>query len=215
MLKNLRRTSLLCLVVLASMFALPFLQGCGGGGSSTTPPVQPALAVTTSSLAAGTIGVAYSTSLVATGGSGAGYSWTVSSGSLPGGLTLSSAGCYLRNAGGGGQLHLHGQSHRLRRSYGDGQPFPDHRRRGSAGACNYDQHAPSRNGSGRLLDNPCGHRWKRHRVYLDRLVRISACGAGALLRRRTLRHTNGFRQLHVLRPKSRTPPRTPRRPAFL
>ncbi|HUB34355.1 MAG TPA: putative Ig domain-containing protein, partial [Bryobacteraceae bacterium] len=51
----------------------------------------PPLTITTSSLASGTIGVAYSASLSATGGSG-GYSWSVTSGSLPGGLSLSSSG---------------------------------------------------------------------------------------------------------------------------
>ena len=49
------------------------------------------LTVTTSSLANGTVGVAYSQPLVASGGAG-GYAWSVASGSLPGGLSLSAAG---------------------------------------------------------------------------------------------------------------------------
>lgn len=56
-----------------------------------TITVNPAPAVTTSTLPAGTVGVAYSTTLTATGGSGT-PTWTVNSGTLPTGLTLSSAG---------------------------------------------------------------------------------------------------------------------------
>jgi len=49
------------------------------------------LKITTSGLAAGTTGAAYSQSLSASGGTPA-YSWTLGSGSLPKGLTLTSAG---------------------------------------------------------------------------------------------------------------------------
>ncbi|HVA09837.1 MAG TPA: G1 family glutamic endopeptidase [Acidimicrobiales bacterium] len=49
------------------------------------------LAITTSSLPSATVGTAYSASLTATGGTPP-YSWTVTSGSLPTGLSLSSAG---------------------------------------------------------------------------------------------------------------------------
>jgi hypothetical protein len=51
----------------------------------------PALVITTTALPSGTIGVAYSQALAATGGAG-GNSWTVSAGALPAGLTLSAAG---------------------------------------------------------------------------------------------------------------------------
>ncbi len=51
----------------------------------------PQLTITTSTLSTGTSGANYSGSLSATGGT-PGYTWTVSSGSLPAGLTLSSAG---------------------------------------------------------------------------------------------------------------------------
>ncbi|HTW46492.1 MAG TPA: putative Ig domain-containing protein [Acidobacteriaceae bacterium] len=51
-----------------------------------------ALAISTSSLPDGVVGSAYSQTLSATGGSGAGYAWTISAGTLPSGLTLSSAG---------------------------------------------------------------------------------------------------------------------------
>jgi formylglycine-generating enzyme required for sulfatase activity len=50
------------------------------------------LSVSTSSLPGAVNGVAYSQSLAATGGSGSGYAWSVSAGSLPNGITLSSAG---------------------------------------------------------------------------------------------------------------------------
>jgi hypothetical protein len=54
---------------------------------STPPP----LSITTGSLAGGTVGVAYNAALTATGGTTP-YSWSVASGTLPTGLTLSSAG---------------------------------------------------------------------------------------------------------------------------
>jgi hypothetical protein len=61
---------------------------CGGGGSN--PPSNP-LSVTTTSLSQGQVSVAYTGTLSATGGT-APYSWTVKSGSLPAGLSLSTAG---------------------------------------------------------------------------------------------------------------------------
>jgi hypothetical protein len=60
---------------------------CGttfGGGSTT-------LTVTTSSLPNGTVGTPYSQALAASGGTG-GYTWSITSGSLPDGLSLSSGG---------------------------------------------------------------------------------------------------------------------------
>lgn len=69
------------------------LQGCGGGGNpgsgSSSPP---ALSVATSSLADATVGAPYTASLSASGGSATGYSWKVSSGSLPAGLSLTASG---------------------------------------------------------------------------------------------------------------------------
>ncbi len=53
--------------------------------------VGAALTVTTSSLPSGTIGTAYSSQLTASGGTGP-FSWAITSGTLPAGLTLSSAG---------------------------------------------------------------------------------------------------------------------------
>lgn len=59
----------------------------------TPPPstLQAPLAVSTTSLADGTVGSAYSLSLNATGGT-APYTWAVSTGALPAGLNLSAAG---------------------------------------------------------------------------------------------------------------------------
>src|SRR5882762_1751824 len=60
--------------------------------SSPPPPSPPAApAITTSTLASGTVGVAYNSALTATGGTTP-YSWSIASGTLPTVLTLSSAG---------------------------------------------------------------------------------------------------------------------------
>lgn len=59
--------------------------------SSFVLQVSPALAVTTTSLPSATVGVSYSQTLSASGGTQP-YSWAVTSGSLPVGLSLSSAG---------------------------------------------------------------------------------------------------------------------------
>jgi len=53
--------------------------------------INPVLNITTSSLPAWTVGVVYSQTLVATGGT-APFSWTIASGTLPSGLSLSSVG---------------------------------------------------------------------------------------------------------------------------
>ena len=58
---------------------------------SYTVTVEPTLAITTTSLPAANIGVSYTASLVATGGVSP-YTWAVTTGNLPAGLTLSSAG---------------------------------------------------------------------------------------------------------------------------
>ncbi len=50
-----------------------------------------ALTVTTSSLPGGTVGISYSQTLAASGGSG-GYTWSLTSGALPAGLALSASG---------------------------------------------------------------------------------------------------------------------------
>ena len=70
--------------------------GAQGGAASATQKlsltINPiALTITTTSLADGIAGTAYSASLAASGGTGT-ISWSVTTGSLPGGLTLSGSG---------------------------------------------------------------------------------------------------------------------------
>ena len=76
-----------------TMICCLLLTACGGGGSnsgggggSSNPPV-----ISTSSLPGGTVGTAYSATLSATSGTPP-YSWSITSGALPAGLTLNSAG---------------------------------------------------------------------------------------------------------------------------
>jgi hypothetical protein len=83
----------------------------GGAGAPTptptpppaprpTPPPQPALQVTTTSLQQATAGTPYSAALAASGGSG--YSWSVTGGSLPSGLTLGADGALTGTPANGG-----------------------------------------------------------------------------------------------------------------
>jgi putative Ig domain-containing protein len=73
------------------------LADCGGGSSAPAPATNPsppppaALSITTTALANGQVGVAYSATLAASGGTSP-YKWSLSSGTLPAGLTLSAAG---------------------------------------------------------------------------------------------------------------------------
>src|ERR1700685_1257607 len=78
------------LMALHCGFALCPLQGCGGGSSASSTSTP--LAVTARSLAEGTATAPYSATLTATGGTGSGYAWSVSTGVLPGGVTLASSG---------------------------------------------------------------------------------------------------------------------------
>jgi len=66
----------------------PVLTTSGTFSLSITPPP---LTITAGSLPAGTVGVLYSQTLAATGGSPP-YTWQVSGGTLPGGLTIASSG---------------------------------------------------------------------------------------------------------------------------
>jgi hypothetical protein len=68
-------------------FITAFLTGCGGG-SSSTPSTSPS--ITTTSVPNATTNTAYTASVTATGGTGP-FTWSVSSGSLPTGLSLSSS----------------------------------------------------------------------------------------------------------------------------
>lgn len=72
------------------------LAGCGvewfpDNPAPTTTTNTSGLAVATTSLPNATVGTAYSQTLAATGGTTP-YTWTTTSGSLPAGLTLSTAG---------------------------------------------------------------------------------------------------------------------------
>ncbi len=71
-------------------FALVLLlAGCGGNSSNSAPP--PPLAITTQTLASASVAYPYIAALGATGGV-LPYKWTVMSGTLPTGLTLTTAG---------------------------------------------------------------------------------------------------------------------------
>jgi hypothetical protein len=59
------------------------------GTATITVPAKPA--ITTGALAAGTVGTAYSATMAASGGIGP-YTWSITSGTLPAGLTMNSAG---------------------------------------------------------------------------------------------------------------------------
>lgn len=63
----------------------------GGSAQQTVTVVSPPLAVSTTSLPAATVGATYSQSLSGTGGVPP-YTWTISGGALPTGLTMSSSG---------------------------------------------------------------------------------------------------------------------------
>jgi hypothetical protein len=64
---------------------------CSGSRAYTLAPVCPTITVSPTSLANGTIGIAYSQTITASGGTSP-YVWTTPSGTWPAGLTLSSAG---------------------------------------------------------------------------------------------------------------------------
>jgi uncharacterized repeat protein (TIGR01451 family) len=65
--------------------------GCAGTVNLTLAVTCPAITVTPAALSGGTVGTAYSETMSATGGVGP-YTFAVTTGSLPGGLTLSGAG---------------------------------------------------------------------------------------------------------------------------
>uniref|UniRef100_UPI0037C5313D GEVED domain-containing protein n=1 Tax=Prosthecobacter sp. TaxID=1965333 RepID=UPI0037C5313D len=62
--------------------------GCAGTLSYTVTPVCPAVSITQSSLAQGNVGTSYSQTLNASGGVSPYGTWTITSGTLPAGLTL-------------------------------------------------------------------------------------------------------------------------------
>ncbi len=75
----------------SSTYTLSCTTPSGTQTGSATLTVVPALSVSTTSLASGQVGTAYSVSLAATGGVGP-YTWSVTGGTLPAGLTVSSGG---------------------------------------------------------------------------------------------------------------------------
>jgi Putative Ig domain/Right handed beta helix region len=80
-------------VTVCCAFCATVLSGCAGAVSSASktttspPPPNPALQITTSALPNGTVSQAYSATVAATGGTSP-YTWTLSAGALPVGLTL-------------------------------------------------------------------------------------------------------------------------------
>lgn len=79
-----------CAVVLGVLMACVQVGGCGGGSSTSK-----ILTVATTTLPNGTVGVPYSATLQATGGTSP-YTWSqTSGGAMPGGITLSSAGVFV------------------------------------------------------------------------------------------------------------------------
>jgi len=81
------------LVIVAACLAV-VLPGCGKG---TVPITVTALSVATTTLPTAVINKAYSTTLTANGGLGP-YTWTIITGSLPNGITMSSAGVFSGSA---------------------------------------------------------------------------------------------------------------------
>jgi len=78
------------ILAFVTVFAL-LLHGCGGGGGATLPPRPDPVSILTSTLPNGQVGTPYSATLAATGGT-APYTWSLTSGTLPAGLSLGSTG---------------------------------------------------------------------------------------------------------------------------
>lgn len=79
------RSSRILALSLAFLISV-FLAACGGGGGGSKTPTQP-LGITSSVLPQATVNVPYTFIVQASGGSGT-YTWSVSSGTLPPGLTF-------------------------------------------------------------------------------------------------------------------------------
>ena len=82
------RSSSRILALFSALILGVFLAACGGGGKTPPPPPGP-LTVTTSTTTQATVNVPYSFYLMGSGGTGS-YTWAISGGSLPTGLTLNS-----------------------------------------------------------------------------------------------------------------------------
>jgi subtilase family protein/putative Ig domain-containing protein len=74
-----------------STYTMKCTNAAGNATESVALVVQAALSVTTTSLASGQVGAAYSAMLAASGGTTP-YTWTLTSGTLPAGLSLASSG---------------------------------------------------------------------------------------------------------------------------
>ncbi|MFZ0432910.1 MAG: Ig domain-containing protein, partial [Candidatus Acidiferrales bacterium] len=81
------------LLAIGALALLTLLSACGGGGGATNPPPPLPLSITTVSLPSGVAGKIYNETLATANAVGA-VTWSLSpsSGTLPTGLTLSSAG---------------------------------------------------------------------------------------------------------------------------
>jgi phospholipase C len=95
------------ILFLGTVAVLLDLTACGGGGTSVdpSPPPPPPLSVTTTSLPGATLGTAYSQTLKATGGIPP-YTWAVTTGSLPAGVTLNSSTGLISGTVGGVQTAI-------------------------------------------------------------------------------------------------------------
>ena len=77
----------------AAQRTITLKQAAAAGSSNTTPPPAAALAIATTTLGGATVGVAYTGSLAATGGT-APYAWAVGTGALPQGIALGQNGTF-------------------------------------------------------------------------------------------------------------------------
>ena len=101
--------------------------GAGGtAGGGTAGGTTGALTVTTSSLPGAVVNQAYSATLAATGGTGSGYAWSLSVGSLPSWATLNaSTGVIAGNSGRDRDRELQCQGYRFRRQRRHPGTVPD------------------------------------------------------------------------------------------
>ncbi len=74
-------------------FGVAVSDGVASVSKTVSLAIASAVTVTTASLASGVLGTAYAATLTATGGS-ASYTWSIASGALPSGLSLSSTGAF-------------------------------------------------------------------------------------------------------------------------
>lgn len=88
-------SALLLIYLLLAFIAIALIAGCASGGSGSNPqnstPSGTSLTVMTSNVPGGTANAAFSATLSASGGTPP-YMWSLASGSMPAGLTLSTAG---------------------------------------------------------------------------------------------------------------------------